>query len=29
MAVTVPLEMLLRVWSWREAFLLIVAATSR
>jgi predicted MFS family arabinose efflux permease len=27
MTVTVPLELLLRVWSWREAFLLIVAAT--
>jgi len=27
MTVTVPLEMLLRVWHWREAFLLIVAAT--
>src|SRR5688572_3594484 len=27
MAVTVPLELLLRVWSWREAFMLIVAAT--
>lgn len=27
MSVTVPLELLLRVWSWREAFLLIVAAT--
>jgi predicted MFS family arabinose efflux permease len=27
MAVTVPLELLLRVWHWREAFLLIVAAT--
>jgi predicted MFS family arabinose efflux permease len=26
MAVTVPLEMLLRAWGWREAFLLIVAA---
>ena len=27
MTVTVPLEMLLRVWPWREAFMLIVAAT--
>ena len=27
MSVTVPLELLLRVWAWREAFLLIVAAT--
>ena len=27
MAVTVPLELLLRVWPWREAFLLIVALT--
>jgi predicted MFS family arabinose efflux permease len=27
LTVTVPLEMLLRVWHWREAFLLIVAAT--
>jgi predicted MFS family arabinose efflux permease len=27
MTVTVPLELLLRVWSWREAFLLIVAVT--
>jgi predicted MFS family arabinose efflux permease len=27
MTVTVPLELLLRVWSWREAFMLIVAAT--
>ena len=27
MTVTVPLELLLRVWGWREAFLLIVAAT--
>ena len=27
MTATVPLEMLLRVWGWREAFLLIVAAT--
>jgi predicted MFS family arabinose efflux permease len=27
MTVTVPLEMLLRVWSWRDAFMLIVAAT--
>jgi predicted MFS family arabinose efflux permease len=27
MAVTVPLELLLRVWTWREAFMLIVAAT--
>jgi MFS family permease len=27
MTVTVPLEMLLRVWDWREAFMLIVAAT--
>jgi predicted MFS family arabinose efflux permease len=27
MTVTVPLELLLRVWPWREAFLLIVAAT--
>jgi predicted MFS family arabinose efflux permease len=27
MAVTVPLELLLRVWPWRQAFLLIVAAT--
>jgi predicted MFS family arabinose efflux permease len=26
MAVTVPLEVLLRAWGWREAFLLIVAA---
>jgi len=26
MAVTVPLELLLRTWGWREAFLLIVAA---
>jgi MFS family permease len=26
MAVTVPLELLLRVWPWRQAFLLIVAA---
>jgi len=26
MTVTVPLEMLLRAWGWREAFLLIVAA---
>jgi predicted MFS family arabinose efflux permease len=27
MAVTVPLELLLRVWPWRDAFMLIVAAT--
>lgn len=27
MAVTVPLELLLRVWPWRQAFMLIVAAT--
>ena len=27
MAVTVPLELLLRVWPWRQAYLLIVAAT--
>jgi len=27
MTATVPLEMLLRAWHWREAFLLIVAAT--
>jgi predicted MFS family arabinose efflux permease len=27
MTVTVPLEMLLRVWGWRDAFMLIVAAT--
>jgi predicted MFS family arabinose efflux permease len=27
MTVTVPLELLLRVWPWRQAFLLIVAAT--
>jgi predicted MFS family arabinose efflux permease len=27
MAVTVPLELLLRMWPWRHAFLLIVAAT--
>jgi len=27
MTVTVPLEMLLRVWPWRHAFLLIVGAT--
>jgi len=27
MTVTVPLELLLRVWPWREAFLLIVGAT--
>ena len=27
MTATVPLEMLLRVWPWREAFMLIVAAT--
>ena len=27
MTVTVPLEMLLRVWPWRDAFMLIVAAT--
>ena len=27
MAVTVPLELLLRVWPWREAFMLIVAVT--
>src|SRR5919109_623113 len=27
MAVTVPLELLLRVWPWREAFMLIVALT--
>ncbi|MGH8741567.1 MAG: MFS transporter, partial [Burkholderiales bacterium] len=27
MTATVPLEMLLRVWPWRDAFLLIVAAT--
>jgi len=27
MTVTVPLELLLRVWSWRDAFMLIVAAT--
>jgi predicted MFS family arabinose efflux permease len=27
MVVTVPLELLLRVWPWRQAFLLIVAAT--
>ena len=27
MTVTVPLELLLRVWHWREAFMLIVAAT--
>jgi predicted MFS family arabinose efflux permease len=27
MTVTVPLEMLLRTWAWREAFLLIVAAS--
>ena len=26
-AATVPLELLLRVWPWREAFMLIVAAT--
>jgi len=26
-AVTVPLELLLRVWPWREAFMLIVAVT--
>lgn len=25
--VTVPLELLLRVWTWREAFMLLVAAT--
>ena len=27
MTATVPLEMLLRVWPWRDAFMLIVAAT--
>jgi predicted MFS family arabinose efflux permease len=27
MTTTVPLELLLRVWHWREAFMLIVAAT--
>jgi predicted MFS family arabinose efflux permease len=27
MAVTVPLELLLRIWPWRQAFLLIVGAT--
>jgi predicted MFS family arabinose efflux permease len=27
MTATVPLEMLLRVWHWRDAFMLIVAAT--
>ena len=27
MAATVPLELLLRVWYWRDAFMLIVAAT--
>src|SRR6185503_17538548 len=27
MAVTVPLELLLRVWPWREAFMLIVAVS--
>ena len=27
MTATVPLELALRVWSWREAFMLIVAAT--
>jgi predicted MFS family arabinose efflux permease len=27
MTVTVPLEMLLRAWPWRDAFMLIVAAT--
>jgi predicted MFS family arabinose efflux permease len=27
MTVTVPLELVLRVWPWRQAFLLIVAAT--
>jgi predicted MFS family arabinose efflux permease len=27
MAVTVPLELLLRVWPWRQAFMLIVGAT--
>jgi predicted MFS family arabinose efflux permease len=27
MTVTVPLELLLRVWPWRDAFMLIVAAT--
>jgi predicted MFS family arabinose efflux permease len=27
MAATVPLELLLRVWPWRQAFMLIVAAT--
>jgi predicted MFS family arabinose efflux permease len=27
MVVTVPLELLLRVWPWRDAFMLIVAAT--
>ncbi len=27
MTTTVPLELLLRVWDWREAFMLIVAAT--
>jgi predicted MFS family arabinose efflux permease len=27
MAVTVPLELLLRVWTWRDAFMLIVAVT--
>ena len=27
MTVTVPLELLLRVWPWREAFMLIVATT--
>jgi len=27
MAVTVPLELLLRVWPWRQAFMLIVAVT--
>jgi predicted MFS family arabinose efflux permease len=27
MTATVPLELLLRVWPWREAFMLIVAAT--
>jgi predicted MFS family arabinose efflux permease len=28
MTATVPLEMLLRVWHWRDAFMLIVAATA-
>src|SRR5262249_52787246 len=27
MTVTVPLELLLRVWSWRQAFVLIAAST--